>query len=368
MSASKTKKSTKPKATKKTKPASSPTVKAAFGAVNRARLIDMFLAEQAPMTRATAWKYVYRLLLWIDQTTGLAHCYESDKCQPGKPWYGRSLAFHDWASSALEKTPLTLSDDIDWLFRRATTDLAAEVLRTAKTLAAAGEKQRAPFADRGFPRPGEDPELVAIVRDVLGSHLSGTPSPDEWQRLVQRVRQYLMVENKRRNLVGEGFEDVLATVIRRSPGGATLDIRTRCPLDALPGFGKAREGDKANKVDLAIISPKMRTLVTAKWSLRADREKQFQQEHQEYVRVEASNKPFQFVFVTNEFDPARLMRACGVLQGGWPMFAHVVHINTDALKATYGGGGEDSVKKVLSYIEEGRLISLGAWLERLASD
>src|SRR3954469_22830848 len=93
-------------------------VKAAFGAKNRVRLINTYLDQQPELAVGSIWKHVYRLLLWIDQTTGLAHCYESDKCQPGKPWYGRSLAFHDWLSRALKVEPSALVNEVDWLFRR----------------------------------------------------------------------------------------------------------------------------------------------------------------------------------------------------------------------------------------------------------
>ena len=62
----------------------------AFGVANRAQLLDRYFGEAAPINAESAWLHVYRLLLWIDRTTGLAHCYESDKCQPGRPWYGRS--------------------------------------------------------------------------------------------------------------------------------------------------------------------------------------------------------------------------------------------------------------------------------------
>ncbi len=80
----------------------------------------------------------------------------------------------------------------------------------------------------------------------------------------------------------------------------------------------------------------MRTIVTAKWSVRADREKQFPTEYEEYCNAESENKKFEYVFVTNEFDPARLMRACEILFRNNPMFDHVVHINTDAVRAAYG--------------------------------
>jgi hypothetical protein len=344
-------------------------VNAAFGAKNRNRLIDMYFDTTSNVSAqaSAAWEHVYRLLLWADQTTGLAHCYESDKSQPGKNWYARSLAFHDWVSTALSSAPDRLAEEIDWLFRRATADLAAEVIRKAQTLAAAAAKQRAPFDDRNFPIPGEDPELIAIVREVLGAHLSEEPTPETWQMLVQRIRQYLALENKRKNLVGEGFEDVLSHVIRRTCAHSAVEVGTRRLLHDIPGFNRARRGEKPNKVDVALVSPRMRTLVTAKWSVRADREKQFAADFGDYVSAESDGSPFEYVFVTNEFDPARLMRACEKLAMNAQMFTHVVHISTDAVKATYGPSEEPTMRRVIEYIDTGRLISLGTWLERLST-
>lgn len=349
-------------------------VKAAFGAKNRARLIDAYFSEQSPdnVTPTRAWGHVYRLLLWVDQTTGLGHCYESDKSQPGKRWYSRSLAFHDWVSKALDSSPGDLAKNIDWLFLRAAEDLAAHVLRRAAKVAAKAEVQRKPYEGQGFPRPGEDPELIAIVKDVLGTHLGSEPAPEVWASLVQRIRQYLALDNKRKNLVGEGFEDVIAQVVRRTCSRSDLEVSARRALHELPGFNRARTGDKPNKVDVAVISPQKRTLVTAKWSVRADREKQFVTDFTDYVAAESDRKPFEYVFVTNEFDPARLMRACEQLTGNASMFTHVVHISTDAVKATYGPASEMkddavSMQRVLKHIDEGRLISLGDWLMRLDS-
>jgi nitroreductase len=179
-----------------------------------------------------------------------------------------------------------------------------------------------------------------------------------------------MLENKRRSLVGEGFEDVLAAVIRRENHARVHDVRVRSLLHDLPSFNRARRGDKPNKVDLAILQPRAnkRTLVTAKWSLRADREKQFAQEFAEYVSSESNREPFEYVFVTNEFDPARLVRACESLAGNAPMFTHVVHINPEALKATYGQARkEETIGKVFSYIDSKRLISLNQWVALLAT-
>jgi len=352
----------------------SESVKSAFGAKNRLRLINAYFAEQsaADITPEKAWSHVYRLLLWVDQTTGLGHCYESDKSQPGKRWYARSLAFHDWVSSALGTQPAELAAHIDWLFLRAAEDLAADVMRRAEKIAAKAQAQRALYEGRGFPRPGEDPELVAIVKDVLGVHLGTEPSSEVWNLLVQRIRQYLSLDNKRKNLVGEGFEDVLSEVIRRTCRRDDLQIHTRRILHELPGFNRARAGDKPNKVDVAAVRPGMRTLVTVKWSVRADREKQFTTDFADYIAAESDRKPFEYVFVTNEFDPARLMRACEQLSGNALMFNHVVHISTDAIKATYGELNAEkneaaSMQRVIRYIDEGRLISLERWLAGLCS-
>jgi hypothetical protein len=344
-------------------------VKRAFGAQNRNRLIDSYFeritADQ--LAAPQAWSHVYRLLLWADQTTGLAHCYESDKSQPGKNWYARSLAFHDWVSTALGSAPSVLAKDIDWLFRRATADLATEVLNNALRVSAKGAQQQEPYIDRNFPKPGEDPELISIVREVLGEHLGSEPPAEKWQYLVQRIRQYLALENKRKNLVGEGFEDVLSHVIKRSCRGTDVEVHARRQLHDIRGFNRNRHGEKPNKVDVSVVRPSMRTLITAKWSVRADREKQFTTDFNDYVSAESDGKPFEYVFITNEFDPARLMRACEKLAVNAPMFTHVVHISTDAVKATYGESQEPTMKRVLGHIRDARLISLGTWLDRLNS-
>lgn len=338
-------------------------VDAAFGASNRARLLAAYFA--AMEGERPAWEHVYRLLLWVDRTNALAHCYESDKCQPGKPWYGRSLAFHDWVSRELKVAPRHLATELDWMFRHASTDLAATVLRKAERAVQAGMAERGRFAS-AMPEPGEDPELVAIIREVLGSSLIDELSPSTAQLLVQRIRQHMTIENKRKNLLGEGFEDVIAYVVARS-APTSMTVRARARLHELPGFNRARQGDKDNKVDLAILrGPSgLRTLVTAKWSLRADREKDFPVDFEDYNNAEALRQPFEYVFVTNEFDPARLKRACEYLVRNAYMFNQVVHINPEALRATYGADAKDTMKAVLGHIESGRLIGLDAWIARL---
>jgi hypothetical protein len=344
-------------------------VKAAFGKQNRDRLLSSYFAERGNPTSADAWIHVYRLLLWIDRTTGLAHCYESDKSQPGRHWYDRSLAFHAWLAQTIGLSPGEVAGEIDWLFKRAVEDFAIEVGKAKSRLAKVAERQRKPYLLLGMPEPGEDAELVTIVEDMLGSYLRTPPSETVWRDLTGRLRGYLTQENKRKNLVGEGFEDTLAALIARMPNESGLVPRTRVPIEDVPGFNAPRKNEKPKKVDLYIFCDQWphRTLVSAKWSIRADREEQFASDFESYARLETAGEPFDYSLLTNEFDPARLVAACERSVSGRQLFTHVVHINTDALRSAYGPSPRRSAAEAVRLIDSGRLTSLGPWLTRLAS-
>jgi hypothetical protein len=336
----------------------------AFGAENRARLLNRYFKRAGSVTAANAWQHVYRLLLWIDRTTALAHCYESDKAQPGRPWYARSLAFHDWVSAELDVAPAALAEEIDWLFREAVKDLAT---RAVAARSAAYASQRAPYAGRAFPEPGEDPELAAIIREALGKWMPAEPPKDELRTLTRRIHAYLTQENKRKNLVGEGFEDVIAAVMRRLPFGKRVQVRTRVVLHDLPGFHPSSPTEKVKKVDLALLAGQARTLVTAKWSVRADREEQFMSDFQAYERLESAGQDFSYVLITNEFDAARLRAACERRRQNAPLFTHVVHINPAAVEIVYREGASEGASAVRAHIANGRLMSLQGWLESAAA-
>lgn len=333
----------------------------AFGEDNRRRLIDQHFDQHGSPTVDDAWKHVYRLLLWTDRTTGLAHCYESDKSQPGRHWYSRSLRFHDWLSNELEVQPGGLADHIDRLFRSAVEDIAAGI---ADSRRAAAAKQRKPYEGRGFPEPGEDPELEDIVLDTLEPWLAGTPPPETMRSLTQRVHAYVGQENKRKNLLGEGFEDVLHAVVTRLalPG---VTATTRAALHDLGGFYEPRHGEKPKVVDLAVDRSGRRGLVSAKWSVRADREEQFLTDHEAYSRLERAGEPWDYWWLTNEFDAARLVKSCDRMVGNAPMFTSVVHIALDGVMATYGDKLRGAQKRLPALIAERRLVSLSDWLRSL---
>lgn len=354
-------------------PASTPIIRA-FGAENRERLLLRYFGEAGAVTPASAWEHTYRLLLWIDRTTGLAHCYESDKCQPGRPWYARSLAFHDWVASALGLSAAALADEIDWLFKAATGDLIAAAVKRQAIQEQAATAQRAAYTDKGMPLPGEDPELESIILDALRPHLTSEPDADVLRRLTQRVQLHIGQENKRKNLVGEGFEDTVAQLLHRIPGVKDrYDIRTRPMLHQLPGFHPPRGREKPRQVDLALVHRESgdRTLVSCKWSVRSDREEQFGNDFRSYSQLEAYGADFAYVLVTNEFDPARLAAAADMRRENGRLFDAVVHVNTAGPLAAYSvkpRGRSGGITRATDYVDRGLVTSLDQWLRQLASD
>ena len=239
-------------------------------------------------------------------------------------------------------------------------DFATRAL-TGRTTAYAA--QRASYEGRGFPEPGEDPELVAIIKDVLGKRMREEPSDEEYRTLTRRITVYMTQENKRRNLVGEGFEDVIAAVVRRLPFSNRIEIRNRSLLHDLPGFHPPSPNEKPKRVDLALISGDERILVSAKWSIRADREEQFHSDFETYARLESAGRDFAYALITNKFDAARLKAACERRRQNAPLFSHVVHINPAGMLAAYGNPDRGASNVVRSHVDNGRLMSLKSWLE-----
>lgn len=344
-------------------------VKRPFGEASRVLMLERYFSQHPSVSPSTAWKHLYRLLLWIDQTTALAHCYESDKSQPGRHWYGRSLAFHDWLCREFGCKPRELHREIDLMFKHA---LAVSEISNTEQLAKRTNKaarQREPYAGQDMPLPGSDPDLEDLVRDIVRSRLGVTPDAVTLGEIIGRIRHKLREENKRKNLVGEGFEDALAAIASRVLPGDCWQILTRQPLHALPGFREPPKNEKARTVDLALLhnDSGRRILASVKWSVRADREEQFGVDYDAYARNEVSGKSFDFVFITNEFDAARITSAAHRRHLARLMFKHVVHVETDALAVVHALGTSSSAKALREMLdgESRHVISLADWLTSL---
>jgi hypothetical protein len=347
----------------------------AFGAENRDRLLDRYFRESAAelVSPETAWRHVYRLLLWIDRTIGLAHCYESDKCQPGRPWYARALAFHRWVSGELGCAPTDLAGEIDWLFATAAHDLNQNAEQRRRLQLVKAEAQMAAYESETLPTPGRDSALELLLSDALIRLGVDALSDRVVSELGRELQVYFGLDNKRKNLVGEGFEDTVAAILRRLPGvSRNHSVLVRPALHDIPGFNAPRGGDKTKRVDLALVRhvDGRRTLVSCKWSIRSDREEQFASDFEAYARLEASGGQFDYVLVTNEFDPARLAAACDSRAVNAPLFSSVVHVNPLGTLAAYAAPGMPSraiggIARAEARIASGRLSSLENWLAAL---
>jgi hypothetical protein len=226
-----------------------------------------------------------------------------------------------------------------------------------------------------MPRPDEDLELETLISDAIESHLGAAPSEDFIRDLLIRIKGHIGSENKRKNLVGEGFEDTLAGLLRRwEPTARRYDIKVRPALHDLPGFYAPRGSDKTKKVDLALIDRATghRVLVSCKWSVRSDREEQFMTDFDAYSKLESSGRSFDYVLVTNEFDPARLAAACENRSGNAEIFTRVVHVNPDGPREAYAAPTSGSraraggMERAIGHMASGRLESLQSWFESLS--
>jgi hypothetical protein len=107
--------------------------------------------------------------------------------------------------------------------------------------------------------------------------------------------------------------------------------------------------------------------VTAKWSVRSDREEQFPADFRDYSRLEALGQDFDYVLITNEFDSARLVAACDVRRENAPLFNNVVHVNPQGPAQAYGPSYKRSAVPMMERIKSERLQSLGKWMSDLAA-
>ncbi len=340
-----------------------------FSHPNRVALIDQYFGDRK-VSPKDAWKDVYRLLLWCDPTTGLAHCYESDKSQPGRPWYERTLAFHDWLGKQFDLSNDALPDALDWMFRQVINQVAGEEAMRREALALKAEDQRSKY-DLTMPTPGDDPELRLLLEPLLSANPSERPQEAVIREVMRKMRTQIGNENKRKNLLGRGFEDVLVGILKRLEDGSPVGYGSQTAIEEIPGFRSPRSGDKSEKVDLWLTPHQhRRILVTAKWSVRADREKQMRGDFLTYVSANSIRDPFEFVWVTNEFDPARLVANATNTEANRHLLDAVVHVCPDALRVVHELDREDLPRTrshLKHLLEEQRIISLGSWLSSLST-
>jgi len=323
-----------------------------FGKDSRVKTLKKHLSEAGALTAATAWKFVYEELLWIDGSTGLAHLYESDKAQPGRSlWYPRSITFTSELIAGFGlRDRQELKARIDRLFRA-----CLEKLVESKQRAADGEEVIQAVVEASE-ESGLPAELVEKVEEAVPAESDAyVPDADlvtefatllidlvrmeEWEaevlarRLVARARYFFTVERKRQNVLGEGFEDLvhlLALEIARIPA---VRMKVRQKADLLPGFKRQSSRERIESPDFAIIEDDRTVLLASvKWSLRQDRQKQLSDELDCFVELLSQEAFPEYVLITNEYDPGRLINTAGLARRDEKIDC-IYHINLDLLQA-----------------------------------
>ena len=99
-----------------------------------------------------------------------------------------------------------------------------------------------------------------------------------------------------------------------------------------PGFqSQASTRERIESPDLAIVrNNRTELLASVKWSLRHDRQKQLSDELDCYVDLLSQDGFPQYVLITNEYDPGRLVNTDGLNRRGIKI-NHIYHINLELL-------------------------------------
>jgi hypothetical protein len=339
-----------------------------FGEATRLNVLAEYLAQAGrPVTIENAWEHVYRLLLSIDQRTGLAHVYDANHMQPGGTFHGRAVRFTQLLCKRWGISRAHLPSQIDFMFRR-----CVEVYLAQKDAAVARTAARAIKA-AAIARPEEEEEeaaseFIVEVTELLVKQLGIAPSTrlDEViAQIKKRADHHYTIGRKRQNVRGEGFEDVLAHLLVNVASVQKSQVLVRKPATALPGFRKAIDASKKDKVpkaDLAIVSPDTRIThwwLTVKWSLRQDRLDVFGQEFSYFQGNKRQKESVDYVLITNELDIARLRAVLAPPPGaGGFHLDRVYHVNRELLAETHAEKHEESFDSLSVYVAEGRLLSL----------
>jgi hypothetical protein len=338
-----------------------------FGKDSRLRSLRQHFDETGPYDAASAWKFVYRELMWFDGSNGLAHLYESDKAQPGRSqWYDRTVRFTDELMNRMgAASRAELKAQLDRLFR----DCLEKLLQVKAAEKGADieleeleEEESAGVAPEAYI---PDADLVAEFAAILGeqTELEADAALTLAKRMVSRARHYFTVERKRQNILGEGFEDLLFLLATKVSEAPKEVICLRQKANTLPGFGAKHKRERIESPDLAFVGENTTDLlISVKWSIRQDRQKQWADELDCYIDLMSQMTAPKFLLITNEYDPGRILNAFS-LDRQTMKLGCIYHISLDMLEVALND--HPTWSDVKTMIDAGRLKSLAQWLEEL---
>ena len=220
--------------------------------------------------------------------------------------------------------------------------------------------------DAGIEAELESDLIAGITAELAAAGVDEAKAGQLAQRIEAMARQFFTIGNKRKNALGEGFEDLLELLLVKASGVPEDRIKTRTAISKMPGFRKALPKKKGGKPlreprpDIAIVQGDItHVIATAKWSLRQDRETQLASEYQAFQRNKVQPAELQYFLITNEFDIARLRNVCAAIPGGEGgyVFHTVYHVCLPLLQEVHG-----ERFNLDGYVKNGELASLSDFL------
>ncbi len=298
-----------------------------FGRETRVRVLNEYFDQAGKVTEENAWEHVYRCLLWENVSAGLAHIYDSNHMQPGGGFHSRAVRFTDLLCEKLGTDKQGLFDQIDYLFKGCIAEFKRQLREQPQLL----EERKV-----------QDSELFAAIWKILTDEGIADERAEKVAANIEQVsRDFFTLGNKRKNALGEGFEDLLEILLQRVSNVPAGRIGLRRGVSKLPGFRRSPirpQGSRREpKPDIAIFEGDITHVIcTAKWSMRQDREQQFLSEYNAFQANKVQSTELQYVLITNEFDTARLSNVARAMPGGLGgyIFHQIYHINHLLLQET----------------------------------
>jgi hypothetical protein len=314
------------------------------------RVLEDYFSHAGVVNANNAWEHVYRCLLWMNLGAGLAHIYDSNHMQAGGVFHDRAVRFTDLLCQRWNITRGDLPARIDYLFKGCVAEL------------------RRKGAPEQIDRETES-ELTAAIAELLKNGGFASERAGALSRQIERLsHDFFTIGNKRKNALGEGFEDLLFLLLQRVSDVPVEAVKLRTPVSEMPGFRRAparQKGvrkDREPHPDIAIVEGSVtHVIATAKWSMRQDRETQFQSEYSAFQMNKVQPTELSYILITNEFDIARLKNVARAMPGGAGgyIFHTIYHICLPLLRETHG----TRFKEIEPWVGTGKLKSLSDFFE-----
>jgi hypothetical protein len=323
------------------------------------RVLRQYFDHAGLVTEENAWEHVYRCLLWFNTGAGLAHIYDSNHMQRGGSFHSRAVRFTELLCKHWQITRKELPARIDILFKGCVEELKR---RDAEAEAQDTEEGENEGVDSEL-----ESELLNAIQNELRTEGMGDKRAKAVADKVERMSRYFYtIGNKRKNALGEGLEDLLMILLETVSHVPAERMALRRPVSKLPGFLKSpppQQGERRKREprpDIAIVDSNVTHLITtAKWSMRQDRETQFQSEYSSFQMNKVQSTELRYALITNEFDLARLRNVLVAMPGGTGgyIFHAVYHICLPILRQTHG----DGFKEIEPWVGTGKLKSLSEY-------